>query len=66
MMLKLTALDFNRLLTGPATFKASNGWLARFNSRHGIVNRKLARESADADLGSALEYATNTTETRQA
>lgn len=60
MMLKLKSVEFNKFLGGSETFTSSNGWLDRFQKRHGIRNVKLAGECADGDLHSALEYATNT------
>jgi hypothetical protein len=34
---------------GIEKFSASNGWISRFNQRHGLVFKKLARESAAVD-----------------
>ena len=50
MMLQMKALEFNKLLDGSDSFKAANGWLDRFLSRHGIRMAKIAGEQGQADL----------------
>ena len=50
MMLQMKALEFNKLLDGSGSFKAANGWLDRFLSRHGIRMAKTAGEQGQADL----------------
>jgi hypothetical protein len=59
-MLKVKALEFNRILDGPATFKATNGWLEKFLLRHAIRMKKISGERGTADEGSALEYCSKT------
>lgn len=60
IMLRMKALDFNRLLGGPTTFGASTGWLTKFKIRHGINRQRTAGESGDADTDAALQFATTT------
>lgn len=44
---------------GFTNFKASSGWLEKFNKRNGLCSKKLCGESADADITVANEYKNN-------
>ena len=37
-------------------FKASDGWFGKFKSRHGLVFKKLRRESALVDFNSVSRW----------
>jgi transposase len=56
MMLQIKALEFNRLLKGPESFKAARGWLNRFLSRHGIKLRNTSGAQGGAEVDSAQEF----------
>ena len=60
LMLRMKSQEFNKLLSGPDSFKSSKGWLQKFLSRHGIRMTKTAGERGEADLEAAWEYCSKT------
>lgn len=44
------ALELNKKLGGPPDFKASNGWLHNFRTRHGIKYNQNEKESSTVDI----------------
>ena len=50
-LLQERARQISLQLDGPSagTFKGSNGWLAKFRTRHGIKHRAISGESATVD-----------------
>uniref|UniRef100_A0A1E1XKZ6 Putative tick transposon n=1 Tax=Amblyomma sculptum TaxID=1581419 RepID=A0A1E1XKZ6_AMBSC len=54
-ILQQKAKDFACIL-GHDDFKASNGWLQGFKSRHGVVGRVISGESASADSDAAASW----------
>lgn len=44
------ALELNQKLGGPPDFKASNGWLHNFRTRHGIKYNQNEKESSTVDI----------------
>lgn len=44
------ALQLNKKLGGPSDFKASNGWLHNFRTRHGIKYNQNEKESSTVDI----------------
>lgn len=57
-ILQERALQIRRQLGGPNIdeFKASNGWLQKFRSRHGIQYRTICSESAAVDPATVNEW----------
>ncbi|KAH6921566.1 hypothetical protein HPB50_002231 [Hyalomma asiaticum] len=54
-ILQQKAKDFASIL-GHDDFKASNGWLQGFKSRHGVVGRVISGESASADSDASASW----------
>lgn len=54
-ILQQKAKDFACIL-GHDDFKASNGWLQGFKSRHGVVGRVISGESASADSDASASW----------
>ncbi|CAH1991027.1 unnamed protein product [Acanthoscelides obtectus] len=56
------ALDFNKKLGGDPKFSASQGWLDKFKSRHGIRQLDIQGEKLSADSSSASGFVTRFSE----
>lgn len=52
------ALDLNKKICGDESFVASNGWLYRFKSRHGIRELEIQGEKllADVEVANSFKY----------
>ncbi|XP_053957785.1 tigger transposable element-derived protein 4-like [Anastrepha ludens] len=57
-LLKQKAKDFAEAL-GHHEFEASTGWLDKFKSRHGVIQKTLCGESADTNIENRDEWVTN-------
>ena len=55
-MIKLKALEVNRLNNGPETFVASDGWLTKFKKRHGIRILSVCGESMSCNVDLANSF----------
>lgn len=56
--IKKQALLFNKMLGGPESFKASDGWLTKFKKRHGVKSFSLQEEKRCADVEASEEFQT--------
>lgn len=50
------ALQVNKKIGGDESFVASNGWLYRFKSRHGIRELEIQGEKMPADVDAANSF----------
>ncbi|XP_065675766.1 jerky protein homolog-like [Hydra vulgaris] len=55
-MIKLRALEVNRLNNGPETFVTSDGWLTKFKKYHGIRILLVCRESMSCKVELAISF----------
>lgn len=55
-MLCENALQLNKKLGGNESFVASNGWLYRFKSRHGIRELKIQGEKMSVNVDAANSF----------
>lgn len=62
-VLQQKAVDFACLL-GHENFRASAGWLNRFEARHDIVAKVISRESASVDSSEMSSWLQSTQEIR--
>ncbi|XP_058790938.1 jerky protein homolog-like [Phymastichus coffea] len=55
-LLKLKALEVNKIIGGPSDFKASNGWLDHFKKTYGIRQLSMQGEKLSSDTTAADEF----------
>ncbi|XP_011250685.1 tigger transposable element-derived protein 7 [Camponotus floridanus] len=58
-MLRKKALELNKLLNGPASFKASTGFLNKFKERHDIILSVHREKNTDEEKDSAVQDASD-------
>lgn len=55
-VLQEKALNLNRQLGGPETFKDSPGWLDKFIKRHGLHSMSIQGEKLSADFAASEKF----------